>query len=211
MRPAIIFVIVYILACAVNLIIDRLFHPAPLANILGFLALLCYLATLLPSIVRAIFSDLKKHPVIIWLLKYRRYVGVASFGFAANHGALLMIERNLNFLDWHTCIHYFQGLFSFAILIILTVTSNDSSLKAMKQNWKKLHQLSYLLIVILPWHIGDKMSDHWTVLTPVGLSLTIGMGLLLAWRKWRERSRLGMPTRVQKPEPQIFQTSSEKP
>lgn len=187
MRPPIMFTIVYVAIYISTIGIDFVFHPAPLANILGFLSLLCYLATLLPSIFRIIIPSLKKKQSVIWLLKYRRYTGVASFGFAANHGVLLIIERNLNFFDWHTYIHYFQGLSSFAILILLTITSNDSSLKAMKQNWKKLHQLSYLLVLILPWHIGDKMSGHWTMLTPMALSLTIGVGLLLAWRKWKEQ------------------------
>jgi sulfoxide reductase heme-binding subunit YedZ len=168
------------------ILIGIFFNLAPLANILGILALLCYIATLLPSLLRAIFPASKGNNTLMWLLKYRRHLGVAAFNLGANHGILLIIERHANLLDCHTYTHYFQGISTLAIFTILTVTSNDESVKILKKNWRKLHQLTYLAIFILPWHILDKMSGHWTYLTPLAVLLTLVILILFLRRKWLE-------------------------
>lgn len=157
--------------------------PAPLANILGFLALLCYIATLIPSIIKAVFPNTKKNKFLVWLLKYRRHLGVAAFCFGLNHGALLIIKLQLNFLDWHTWIKYCQGVSTLLIFTILASTSHDEAVKQLKTRWKKLHQLTYLTIFILPWHILDKMAGHWTYLTPVGVLLTVAIAILFMIRQ----------------------------
>lgn len=181
-----VFLLLYALSYIATLLLGLFLKPAPLANLLGFLALLCYIATLLPSLLKAIFPALKKDKTLNWLLKYRRHIGVAAFGFGMNHGILLAIDRQLDFLNWHTYIHYFPGISTMAIFTLLTFTSNDECVKALKKNWKKLHQLTYLAIFILPWHILDKMAMHWTRLTPFGVLLTIVLLILFARRKWLE-------------------------
>lgn len=187
MRPhALMFLAWYLASYIVTILIGIFLNPAPLANIFGFLALLCYVATLLPSLLKSIFSVIKRNKFLVWLLKYRRKLGVAAFCLGANHGVLLILERQANLLDWHTYIHYFQGLTTLAIFIILTVTSNDESVKMLKNNWKKLHQLTYLAIFILPWHILDKMAGNWTYLTPLAVLLTLLIMILFLRRKWLE-------------------------
>jgi sulfoxide reductase heme-binding subunit YedZ len=117
------------------------------------------------------------------LLKHRRFLGVAAFMFALNHGSLLIIQRNLNLLDPVVYVHYFQGFSMMAIMTILAFTSSDESVKSLKKNWKKIHQLTYLMIFILPWHIIDKMSGHWTFATPISILLsTVLLALFLARR-----------------------------
>lgn len=161
-------------------------EPAPLANILGFLALSCYIVTLVPSIARTVFPSLKKNQTLIWLLKYRRHIGVAAFSFGLNHGVLLGIERHISLLDPHTYLEYFQGISLMIIFTVLAVTSNDWSVKSLKANWRKLHQITYLGFFLVPWHIIDKMANHWTRLTPIGLLMISVMIVLFTQRKWLE-------------------------
>jgi sulfoxide reductase heme-binding subunit YedZ len=58
------------------------------------------------------------------------------------------------------------------IFTTLAITSNDWSVKKLKKNWKKLHQLTYLVIFLLPWHILDKMSANWSYITPLSVLLS---------------------------------------
>ncbi len=186
-----VFLILYSVSYIATWLLGLFFNPAPVANLLGFLSLLCYISTLLPSLLKAIFPALKKDKTLNWLLKYRRHIGIAAFGFGVNHGILISIERKLDLLDWHTYIHYFQGISVLTIFTLLAVTSNDESVKKLKKNWKKLHQLTYLVIFLLPWHILDKMSMNWTYLTPFAVFLTTTILLLFIRRKWLERADLG--------------------
>jgi len=163
-----------------------LFNPAPLANILGCLGLLSYVITLIPSILKVVLPTIKKNQFLIWLLKYRRHFGVAAFSLGLNHGISLIIKRNLNLLDLQTYIEYFQGFSILLILTLLAATSNDEAVKKLKNNWRKLHQLTYLVIFLLPWHILDKMSGHWTYLTPIVVLSTTITAILFMVRKYIE-------------------------
>ncbi len=185
-RQTLTFLALYSASYVAIILIGIFLNPAPLANVFGLLALLCYIATLLPSLLKAVFPTIKGNKTLLWLLKYRRYLGVAAFCLGANHGVLLIIEKQLNLLDWHLYIHSFTGISTLAIFITLTVTSNNESVKILKRNWKKLHQLTYLAIFTLSWHILDKMSGHWTYLTPLAVLLTATILILFMRRKWLE-------------------------
>ncbi|WP_414548400.1 ferric reductase-like transmembrane domain-containing protein [Anabaena sp. CCY 0017] len=168
-KQSLIFLILYLSSYIAFVLLGLYFRPVPLANFLGCLALLFYTATLVPSILRVVFPNTRGNKILIWLLKKRRHIGIISYILASNHGLLLMLQRNINFLHLETYIHYFQGIFMFFIMTLLAITSNDWSMKALKKNWVRLHQLTYLIIFVLPWHILDKMSWHWSYLTPLVL------------------------------------------
>ena len=160
----------------------------PLANFLGYLALVTYILTLLPSILRVVFSNTKKAEFIKWLFKYRRHLGVASFGFTLGHGYFLVLQRNFDFFDIETYLQYYTGVSSFVIFTLLAITSNDWSVKKIGgKNWKKLHQLTYLAIFLLLFHIWNNMSSDWTFLTPVGILGMTVLIVLFTVRKWIER------------------------
>ena len=115
-----------------------------------------------------------------WLLKNRRYIGVSSFGFAVNH---IVVSININdLLDVSKYAHYRIGLLLIFILGLLTFTSNDWIVKKLKKDWKKLHQLTYLVILLLPLHILDKMSGKFNYFTYIEMITTIGIGILSACR-----------------------------
>jgi sulfoxide reductase heme-binding subunit YedZ len=154
------------------------------ANIIGVLSLIYYSLTIIPTIIKTLFPNFYKQQYI-WksLMKNRRYTGVTAFCFAWNHAGLLIWQKSLNFLDFNTCLQYFQGLSSIIIFTILAITSNDESVRKIQKNWKKIHNLTYLCLFILPWHILDKMFGRWSYLTPFAVILSISLSLLFVTRK----------------------------
>ena len=154
------------------------------ANIMGVLSLIYYALTIIPTIIKTLFPNFYKQQYI-WksLMKNRRYTGVTAFCFAWNHAALLIWQKSLNFLDFNTCLQYFQGLSSIIIFTILAITSNDESVRKLQKDWKKIHNLTYLCLFILPWHILDKMFGRWSYLTPFAVILSISLSLLFVTRQ----------------------------
>lgn len=138
-----------------------------LPHALGLLAVISYIVTLVPTILRIVFPDIKSTGIPQLLLKQHRQIGILAFALASGHAFLLIQKRNIDWLDLKTSWIYFQGLTTFAIFLVLTLTSNDWSVKKLKKNWKQLHKLTYLAMFLLTWHIWDKMSGKWTYLTPV--------------------------------------------
>ncbi len=162
---------------------------APVANYLGLFALVCYVITLLPTTLRIVFPSTKKTELPKLLLKYRRQVGIIAFVFALLHGVLLVLKRNFDFFDIQTYWIYVQGVVTFIIFTLLTITSNDWSIKKMKKNWKKLHELTYLAMFLLVWHVIDKMWGHWSYLTPLAILGITGITVLFIIRKFLERRK----------------------
>lgn len=173
-----------------SLLLAFFFKPAPVANIIGFFALLVYIATLLPSLIKAVFPSTRKNKFLAWLLKYRRHLGVAAFSLGLNHGILFILKLQLNLLDFHTYIRSFHGFSTLTIFTFLAFTSNDEAVKKLKFKWKKLHQLTYLAIFILPWHILDRMSGHWTYITPVVVLSSLGIVGLFIIRQCKSNFHL---------------------
>ncbi|QFS44059.1 ferric reductase-like transmembrane domain-containing protein [Nostoc sphaeroides] len=159
---------------------------APLGNILGFLALASYIVTLIPTIFRIVFPKTKETGIPQWLLKRRRTIGLIAFFLALGHGFLMVQKRNFDFLDTKTYWIYIQGVSTFIIFTLLSITSNNWSVRKLKKNWKQLHKLTYPAMVILIWHIWDKMSGHWTYLTPISLVATTIITVLFIIRLWIE-------------------------
>lgn len=184
-KQFIIYILLVLATYPISLLLAFFLKPAPIANILGFFALLSYIATLLPSLIKLVFPATKKNKFLIQLLKYRRHIGVAAFSLGLNHGVLLIIKLHINLFAPHTYITYFQGIITLSIFTLLAFTSHDQAVKNLKSKWKKLHQLTYLAIFILPWHILDKMSGHWTYITPIAVFLTTGIAILFIVRQYK--------------------------
>jgi methionine sulfoxide reductase heme-binding subunit len=158
----------------------------PLSNGLGFLALGGYILTLLPTNLRIIFPQTKQTSMPKWLLKNRRLIGILSFLLALGHGYLLVKKRDFDFFDPSTFLVYVQGVSTFIIFALLAITSNDWSVKRLKKNWKRLHSLTYLAMFLLTWHVWDKMADHWSYLTPLGLATIVTFNFLYLYRRQLE-------------------------
>jgi methionine sulfoxide reductase heme-binding subunit len=153
-----------------------------LANVLGLMALVSYSITLLPTILRIVFPKTKETGIPKLLLKHRRIIGIISFFLALGHGLLMIQKRNFDFFDLKTFEIYIQGITTLIIFTLLAITSNNWSIKKLKKNWKQLHKLTYIAMFILTWHIWDKMSGHWTYLTPISIVIIVGIIALFLLR-----------------------------
>ncbi len=161
----------------------------PLANNLGFLALASYIVTLCPTILRTVFPQTKQTGIPKSLLKHRRIIGILAFFLALGHGFILVKKRDFDFADAKTYWIYIQGVATFIIFTLLAITSNDWSVKRLKKNWKRLHSLTYLAIFLLAWHVWDKMLNHWSYVTPIGLVAIITIAVLFLIRRWIEHQK----------------------
>lgn len=90
-----------------------------------------------------------------WLLRRRRYFGVAAFLYAAMHTAVyldrkigsgLVLAEAAEFSIW-------TGWLALLIFLPLALTSNDASVQHLKRRWKKLHRGIYAaaLLTFVHW------------------------------------------------------------
>ena len=118
----------------------------------------------------------------IWLIKLRRWLGVTSGITAFFHFAFWLYAYTsgwqfiLNsFKDWYVI----TGLIALLTILLLTVTSNDYSVRKLKKKWKKLHYLTYALPALVVLHALLALKG-WPI--DLYLEWIIVFALLLLWR-----------------------------
>ena len=152
------------------------------ANFFGFLAAITYFITIIPGLIRTLYPAWMRLSWANFLLKWRRELGVLAFVWALIHGSLIVWERNLNLFSLSVLKTYIYGIAMSLILTVLTITSNDFSVRKLRKNWKKLHNFTFLVLILIPLHILDKMANHWTIWTHFILFLSFFFLLLSALR-----------------------------
>lgn len=90
-----------------------------------------------------------------WLLPFRRPLGVAGALYTAIHIALhFVIEGGLR--DGINAIvearYLWFGLAGFLILLALTLTSNNASMRKLGRQWKTLHRFAYVAFGLTSAH-----------------------------------------------------------
>ena len=102
-----------------------------------------------------------KGKVSRWLVRNRRYFGVAAFGYALAHTVFYLNEiafgQVLNeFLE----LGILTGWIAFLIFIPLAFTSNDAAVRKLKSGWKKLQRWVYVaaLMAFAHWAL---IHNHW--------------------------------------------------
>ena len=92
---------------------------------------------------------------ISWLMRRRRYIGVAAFGYAALHTLYYVVDlgsMSAVVTDfWKLGI--WTGWVAFIIFVPLAFTSNNASVRALGRNWKTLQRSVYVAAVatLIPW------------------------------------------------------------
>ncbi|NET52050.1 MAG: iron reductase [Merismopedia sp. SIO2A8] len=180
-RTSWLFLVVFLFIFFSSSLLLSHWHIAPIENVLGLLSVISYVLTLMPSLVRTLVPKSKRHPLVIGLIRYRRQVGVASFCFGSQHGLIIVGQRSLNMLSVQTYYQYLHGSILLGIFLLLTLTSNDESLKWLKIAWKRLHQVTYVIPLIVLWHVVDNMNSK-TWVTPIAETLTLSVIVLLTLR-----------------------------
>jgi sulfoxide reductase heme-binding subunit YedZ len=84
-----------------------------------------------------------------WLMQRRRYVGVATFGYAALHTAVYLAQQGAaDALAEAAQPGLLTGWLAFAIFVPLAVTSNDWCVRRLRRAWKRLHRFVYAAAVL---------------------------------------------------------------
>lgn len=94
-----------------------------------------------------------------WLLKRRRSMGVAAFGYGLLHLVFYLIDMEY----WDQIVKdamifsIWTGYIAFAIFLAMAVTSNDAAMRILRANWKRLQRLVYAaaLLILLHWIYVD--------------------------------------------------------
>ena len=125
------------------------------------------------------------------LLRYRRAIGLYVFFYALCHlTSYLWFDQ---FFDWVEILRdvakrpfILAGTVSFLLLIPLAATSNRRAVVRLQQNWKRLHQLIYVIacagLLHYWWMVRADFDKAW-------LYATI-LALLFGYRLWAWAQRL---------------------
>lgn len=118
----------------------------------------------------------------LWFLKLRRWLGVTSglVGFSHFLYFLFVYTDSLSHLvnslfTWWGLL----GLILVLLLLPLTLTSNNYSVRKLKTKWKKIHTLTYLLPVLVVLHALTALKG-WPIQLYVGWIVLFAA--LLLWR-----------------------------
>ena len=113
--------------------------------------------TLIFIILTLSISPLRKITNSTEWLKFRRMIGLFTFSYASIH-MLSYVGLDYRF-DFEPLIDdvlnkrfIFVGFSAWLLLTILALTSSDMMVRLLKQNWKKLHKLVYVIAIFGALH-----------------------------------------------------------
>ncbi|MBG62221.1 MAG: iron reductase [Roseobacter sp.] len=123
-----------------------------------------------------------------WLMKRRRYLGVAAFFYALAHTVLYLIDEGaIAFTgDEVSKLYIWTGWIAFLIFVPLAVTSTDAWVRRLGRSWKKLQQFVYAAAILT--------LIHWAALHDwggVGAALVhfAPLAALEVYRLWSTQQR----------------------
>ena len=130
------------------------------------------MVTLAVTPLRLLF---RKSAVAKWLVRHRRDLGVASFGYALLHTGIYLWKKGTLELVLAEMGEGFilAGWLAFALFLPLAITSNDASMRALKRSWKTLHRLVYPAAVLTFLHWVWAAFDPTTAWIHVGILAAI--------------------------------------
>jgi sulfoxide reductase heme-binding subunit YedZ len=123
-----------------------------------------------------------------WLMKRRRYLGVAAFGYALLHTVLYLLDEGaIAFTGGEISkLYIWTGWLAFLIFVPLAVTSTDGWVRSMGPKWKALQRFVYAAAVLTLIHWAS--LHNWGGVGPA-LVHFVPLGLLETYRLWSNISR----------------------
>jgi sulfoxide reductase heme-binding subunit YedZ len=114
-----------------------------------------------------------------WLLKNRRYFGVAAFAYAVPHlvAYLWKLASVAKVLAEGAEPGMWTGWIALMIFLALAVTSNNYSTRKLGRRWKILHRLAYLAAIFT--------FVHWVLVAFDPVSGLVHAGVLLVLETYR--------------------------
>lgn len=89
-----------------------------------------------------------------WLLRRRRYFGVAAFAYALLH-TIIYLDRKRGFalvIDEAADPAMLAGWAAFAVFAVLALTSNDRAVALLRGSWKRIHRWIYPAALLMFAH-----------------------------------------------------------
>jgi sulfoxide reductase heme-binding subunit YedZ len=84
-----------------------------------------------------------------WLMRRRRYLGVATFGYSAMHTGVYLARLGASgALAEAAEPGFLTAWLAIAVFVPLAVTSNDRAVRRLRRAWKRLHRLIYAAAVL---------------------------------------------------------------
>jgi len=118
-----------------------------------------------------------------WLVKNRRYFGVAAFAYAAAHTLFYVIDKASlsRVLTETTRFDIATGWLAFLIFLPLAATSMDWAVRRLGPAWKSLQRWTYAaaVLTLLHWASLHDWGNPWAALVQFA-----PLAALSAWRLW---------------------------
>ena len=133
---------------------------------------------------------LRRSPVTQWLMRRRRDLGVASFGYAALHTVVYLWRKADPAIIWDevSTPYILAGWAALALFLPLAITSNDASMRRLKRSWKRLHRLVYPAAVLVFVHWALSAFDPTTAYINIAILAVIEIVRVAV--QWRQRRTL---------------------
>jgi sulfoxide reductase heme-binding subunit YedZ len=130
------------------------------------------------------------------LIRIRRMVGLFAFTYVALHFAVYAaLDQGLALKPIVDDIikrpYITVGIAALLLLIPLALTSNNFSQRRLKQRWKTLHKLTYLIAILGVWHFWwqVKLDTSEPIIFASVLSVLLGYRIV-RWRRSVARRRV---------------------
>ncbi len=131
------------------------------------------------------------------LVRRRRAFGVAGFAYALLHLLFYILEMETveNVLAEIAALGIWSGWAAFFLFLPLALTSNDSSVRALKAGWKRLQRLAYPAAVLT--------LVHWMFVHDDVIAAAMNFAPLVALEGWRILHLLRTRSSGRQPSPAI--------
>jgi len=151
----------------------------------GFWALFVLLATLSLTPIRLITGR-------AWQLQLRRMLGLFMFFYVCVHVTVYFwLDYSFVWLDIAKDIvkhpYVLVGFLAFILTIPLAITSNARMMRTLRERWKKLHQLVYLIAILAVVHFWWLVKKDIREPTFYAMVLIVLLGIRLFYSKGIKR------------------------
>ena len=174
-------ILIMIFAVSAGILSPLQLQAVVLVSLFGFISLMFILLVLAAPIL----FKVKKCRFTSHLMSHMRWIGIYTFIFALIHVLLV-----LNFFfawDIVTAMqdqYRFIGGIAFLILAAMAATSNDAAVRKIGRNWKRLHRLVYialLLVIIHSFNIGQIFAKELWIKAAVAIIAVI----IVVWKLYK--------------------------
>lgn len=163
----------------------------PLLHPTGEFAARFMIMAMIISPLRLMFP---KNRFWLWMVRRRRYFGVAAFCYAFAHTVLYIVDMAslTNVLDEVLLLGIWTGWIAMFVFIPLAITSNDWFVKRMGRNWKRLQRTVYIAAIGILAHwifVDNNIGPALVHFVPLA-----GLELYRIWKVYTSQSTSNVDT-----------------